>query len=160
MWRPAGCQARSGPGSVWRVVCSNTAGGAGTAAAAAVGHPWECEGPAPELLSVLLDNNSIEMCILKEFQDLLNNKISVLLSYKRKFSKEDNSDPTDLVDPGSSVEGPGDGGDLPVVDVGHHRNCLDGDAAQTLLYRVLPSSSSAPALELIIREVQLGKTLL
>ena len=105
MWRPAGCQARSGPGSVWRVVCSNTAGAAGTAAAAAVGHPWECEGPAPELLSVLLDNNSIEMCILKEFQDLLNNKISVLLSLQTEVF----TDLTDLVDPGASVEGPGDG---------------------------------------------------
>ena len=92
-------------------------------------------------------------------QDLLNNKIPVSEVFTDRRKKE-NPDPTDLVDPGASVEGPGDGGDLPVVDVGHHRNCLDGDAAQTLLYRVLPSSPSAPALELIIREVQLGKTLL
>ena len=85
------------------MVCSNTAAGAGTAGAAE--YPWECEGPAGELLSVLLDNNYMEMCIRKEFQDLLNNKISVLLSLQTEVF----TDLTDLVDPGASVEGPGDG---------------------------------------------------
>ena len=80
------------------MACSNTAGGG----AADVGHPWECEGPAAELLSVSLHNQFSELCILKQFQ---NENISVLLSLQTEVF----TDLTDLVDPGASVEGPGDG---------------------------------------------------
>ena len=49
-----------------------------------------------------------------------------------------------LVDPGSPVDDPGDGGDLAVVVAGrHHRHCLNGDAAEALLDEVLAGLTQA-----------------
>ena len=88
------------------MVCSNTAAAAGAAAVGAAVHPWQCAGPAGESLSVLLDNHFFKICILKESQDLLSNTITVLLSIQTEVLKDRKKD---LVDPGASVESPGDG---------------------------------------------------
>ena len=68
------------------MVCSNTAGAAGAAVGAV--RPWQCAAPATESLSVLLDNHFFKICILKEFQDLLSNTITVLLSLQTEVLKD------------------------------------------------------------------------
>ena len=47
-----------------------------------------------------------------------------------------------LVDPGAPVDRSGDGGDLPVAGR-HHRNSLNGDAAEALLDEVLAGLTQA-----------------